>query len=88
LTPRESAAALAGACLFVGHDSGPMHLAAAMGVRCIGLFGNENLPAKWHPWGEHHLVLRDTQGVRHIGVDAVAQATLDGLGPMREPSVA
>jgi heptosyltransferase-3 len=88
LTPRESAAALEGACLFVGHDSGPMHLAAAMGVRCIGLFGNENLPAKWHPFGEHHLVLRGAEGVRQIGVEAVAQATLHGLGSKRASSVA
>ncbi len=30
LTPRESAAAFGRAKLFVGHDSGPMHLAAAV----------------------------------------------------------
>jgi ADP-heptose:LPS heptosyltransferase len=25
--------------LFIGNDSGPIHLASALGVRCIGLFG-------------------------------------------------
>jgi heptosyltransferase-3 len=31
--------ALAGAALFIGNDSGPMHLAAALGTPCLGLFG-------------------------------------------------
>jgi heptosyltransferase-3 len=74
LTPRESAAALGRASLFIGHDSGPMHLAAAMGVRCIGLFGPNNPPGKWHPYGVGHLPLHDMRGVRHIGVSAVLDA--------------
>jgi heptosyltransferase-3 len=74
LTPRESAAAVAHATLFIGHDSGPMHLAAAMGVRCIGLFGNNNPPGKWHPYGQGHVPLHDMRGVRHIGVTDVDEA--------------
>ena len=35
LTPRESAAAFARAQLFLGHDSGPMHLAASVGTPCV-----------------------------------------------------
>ena len=34
LLPRESAGALRRASLFIGHDSGPMHLAAALGITC------------------------------------------------------
>jgi heptosyltransferase-3 len=74
LTPRESAAALGQAKLFIGHDSGPMHLAAAMGVRCIGLFGPNNPPGKWHPYGAGHLPLHDMRGVRHICVADVLNA--------------
>ena len=80
LKPRESAAALAGARLFIGHDSGPMHLAAAMGVPCIGLFGNNNLPGKWHPFGSRHVVLRDMRGVRYNTVEKVVQVALEQLG--------
>ena len=71
LSPRESAAALAHAQLFIGHDSGPMHLAAAMGVPCIGLFGPNNPPGKWHPYGPGHCPLHDMRGVQHITVDEV-----------------
>jgi len=90
LKPRESAAAVEGAALFIGHDSGPMHLAAAMGVRCVGLFGNNNPPAKWHPYGPANTALHDMRGVRHITVTQVAQvaqAKLAQLPAMTVPSV-
>lgn len=35
----ESAVAIQGSVAFVGNDSGPLHLAAALGVRVVGLFG-------------------------------------------------
>jgi len=57
LTPRESAAALERAKLYLGHDSGPMHLAAAVGTKCVAIFAARNLPAVWFPYGEgHHVV--------------------------------
>lgn len=71
LSPRETAAAVAGARVFVGHDSGPMHLAASVGVPCIGLFGNYNRPKSWHPYGDHHLPIHDMRGVQAIEVDEV-----------------
>jgi heptosyltransferase III len=57
LTPRESAAALARARLFLGHDSGPMHLAAAVGTRCVALFAARNIPRQWFPYGHGHRIL-------------------------------
>jgi ADP-heptose:LPS heptosyltransferase len=57
LTPRESAAALARAQLFVGHDSGPMHLAAAVGTPCVAIFAARNIPRQWFPYGKQHRVL-------------------------------
>ncbi len=57
LTPRESAAALAEATLFVGHDSGPMHLAAAVGTRVLAVFAARNLPRQWFPYGAGHRVV-------------------------------
>ncbi len=57
LTPRESAACFAQARLFLGHDSGPMHLAAAVGTPCVVLFAARNIPRVWFPHGPHHRVL-------------------------------
>jgi ADP-heptose:LPS heptosyltransferase len=57
LTPRESAAAFARARLFLGHDSGPMHLAAAVGTPCVAIFAARNLPRQWFPYGPAHRIL-------------------------------
>lgn len=43
------AAALAGARLFVGNDSGPAHMAAALGRPSVVIFGSSS-SAIWGPW--------------------------------------
>lgn len=57
LTPRETAAVLARARLFVGHDSGPMHLAAAVQTPCVAVFAARNIPRVWFPYGPRHRVV-------------------------------
>ena len=57
LSPRESAAAFARARIFIGHDSGPMHLAAAVQTPCVAIFAARNRPRTWFPYGEQHRVL-------------------------------
>jgi heptosyltransferase-3 len=57
LTPRESAAVLAHARVFVGHDSGPMHLAAAVQTPCVAIFAARNKPRVWFPYGKQHRVV-------------------------------
>lgn len=57
LSPRQSAAVMRRAHVFLGGDGGPMHLAAAAGVRCVALFGAYNRPNEWHPLGPQHSVL-------------------------------
>ncbi len=43
--------------IFVGHDSGISHLAAAVGARCVLLFGPTD-PRVWGPVGDHVTILR------------------------------
>jgi ADP-heptose:LPS heptosyltransferase len=74
LTPRESAAVLSRCNLLVCHDSGPMHLAASQGTRCVALFGNFNRPRQWFPYGRDHVVIHESNGVSHIGVERVADS--------------
>ncbi len=57
LTPRETAAVYARAGVFLGHDSGPMHLAAAVGTPCVAVFSARGLPRRWFPYGSRHRVL-------------------------------
>jgi len=57
LTPRETAAVLERAALFVGHDSGPMHLSASVGTSCVVIFSSRNKPGEWYPFGNRHRLL-------------------------------
>jgi ADP-heptose:LPS heptosyltransferase len=56
LSVRESGAVLERMHVFIGHDSGPMHLAAAVGTPCAAIFSARNLPGTWFPYGPAHRV--------------------------------
>jgi ADP-heptose:LPS heptosyltransferase len=60
-----AAACLSHARLFIGNDSGLMHLAAATGVPTLGLFGpsDERL---YGPWGPHARALRGPRSFEHF----------------------
>jgi ADP-heptose:LPS heptosyltransferase len=57
LEVRTSGAVLERARIFIGHDSGPMHLSASSGVPCVGIFSSRDLPDIWYPHGEHNRIL-------------------------------
>jgi heptosyltransferase-2 len=56
-TLREMTAVLKHCTLFVGIDSGPMHVAAATGVTVVALFGAGEYE-RFKPWGPNHEVIR------------------------------
>jgi heptosyltransferase-1 len=72
--------------LFIGGDTGPMHLAAALKVPVAAIFGPTN-PARNGPYGTRSIVLRNPasatsharraqpdEGLLEIGVEAVVDA--------------
>src|SRR5687768_61714 len=67
------AAAIARCTLFLGHDSGISHLAAAAGTRCVLLFGPTD-PAIWAPANPHVQIIRAPSGdLATIDVETVAR---------------
>ena len=42
--------------MLISNDTGPMHIAAAQGVKTIGLFG-PNLPIRWGPFGKWNIAV-------------------------------
>lgn len=59
LTLRQMAALMKGCQVFFGCDTGPSHLAAAVGVPVVSLFSAANDAAVWKPWGDKVKVLTD-----------------------------
>lgn len=56
LTPRQSALVIDQARLFMGHDSGPMHLAASVGTPAVCVFSTHAKPGVWFPQGPRHRI--------------------------------
>jgi len=76
------AAVLSQCSLFIGNDSGITHLAAALGVPTIALFGPTD-PYVWGPRGKKVFIARevieDGSGWKWAGTDTVLKAALDFL---------
>jgi heptosyltransferase-3 len=68
LSLKELGALAARAKLFIGVDSMPMHLAAAMGVPTVALFGPSS-EVVWGPWNVEQRVVTTTHSCRPCGVD-------------------
>jgi ADP-heptose:LPS heptosyltransferase len=67
LNVRQSVALMQGMAFYVGNDTGSMHLAAAAGLRCVGIFAAQDWPGRWAPMGQGHHILRvkiDCEGCR------------------------
>ncbi len=61
---------LAGCAAFVGHDSGISHLAAALGLPTLALWGN-TVEEVWRPQGEQVTVVREVGGLAALSVARV-----------------
>jgi heptosyltransferase-3 len=97
LSLKELAALAARARLFVGVDSAPMHIAAAMGTPTVGIFGPSG-DREWGPWdneggGRHRVVASLVHPCRPCGragcddskVSDCLVSLAGGAGPRRLP---
>lgn len=69
----ELAAELQGCARFVGHDSGITHLAAALGLSGVALWGASN-ERIWRPLGDAFVLLRHSDGIENLTVEMVFEA--------------
>ena len=58
LTIPELAELIRGARLYIGNDSGPMHLAAAVSTPTIAVWGSSD-SRRWRPWAVEHRVVQN-----------------------------
>ena len=57
---RQAAAALSRCRIYLGNDTGTMHLAASVGVPCVAIFSAIDWAGRWLPFGENHKIFRET----------------------------
>ena len=68
-TTLKQLAALSARCrMFIGVDTAPMHIAAAVGTPVLALFGPSG-EFNWGPWGKGHVVLKRDWECRPCGED-------------------
>ncbi len=58
LSIREAAAVLGECGLYLGNDTGTMHLAAAVGTPCVAVFSAADRNGQWEPFGQGHTFFR------------------------------
>ena len=83
LTLKALAALLKRCDFLVSCDSGPVHIAAAVGTPVVVLFGSKDpgsKPARWGPYGERHIIIQKDrledispqevfEAIRHAHID-------------------
>ena len=62
---RELATLSRSARLFIGSDTGPLHLAAAVGTPCVGLYG-PTIPGRCGPYGNIHRIVQPDGSIRLV----------------------
>jgi heptosyltransferase-1 len=65
--------------LFIGGDTGPLHLAAALRVPVLGIYGPTD-PARNGPYGTRSIVLRSPESVTSHARRAAADEAMLGIG--------
>ena len=85
LTISQLAAALARLTVFVSNDTGPMHVAAAVGTSVVELLGRLT-PNAYVPIGQHHRIML-TPSVRDISLEEVYRATQELLASTRTEKI-
>jgi len=74
------------ACLFVGCDSGPLHLASAVGTPSVALFGPKD-PRVYGPYNPRHRIVYKADGTGNGSMEAITvedafRAAVDLVGPL------
>ena len=75
----DSAAFLKEASLFTGIDSGAMHLAAAVGTKCVGVFGNTD-PMQVGPMPLHKHIIVKKENISDVEASDIVGKVLEAAG--------
>jgi ADP-heptose:LPS heptosyltransferase len=78
-----SAAVLEECDVYLGNDTGVMHLAASVGTPCVAIFSGRDFPGLWEPIGSGHRILRhetDCEGCMLVECKTERMRCLTAIG--------
>lgn len=58
LNIRQGIAAMKNCVMYLGNDTGTLHMAVTSGIPCIGIYSSRDYPGNWYPYGNGHIVFR------------------------------
>jgi len=70
----QTAAILARAKAYCGNDTGCMHLAALLGIRCVAIFSARDVKGLWYPMGNGHVVIQEDVECRSCQLETCLQS--------------
>ena len=79
LTISESAELIRKCNIYIGNDTGIMHLAAMVGTVCLTIFSSRDYPGLWEPFGDNHVSIRkniDCEGCMLVECNKLNNACL------------
>lgn len=71
---------------YIGIDGGVLHIAAALGLKCVGLY-NDNKKLLWYPWTPSQVTLSAKLSYTISPVEVVDALDKLGFAKQREPKV-
>jgi ADP-heptose:LPS heptosyltransferase len=87
LDVRAAGVALKRCQLYLGNDTGTMHLAAAAGVRCVAIFSSRERPGLWYPAGPGNRVFRSEIDCEGCGLKVCVTRNIECLRRIAPQSV-
>jgi heptosyltransferase-3 len=87
LSVREAGMALKRCLIYLGNDTGTMHLAAAAGVPCVAIFSSRERPGLWFPAGSGNRVFRSEIDCEGCGLKICITRNIECLRRIHPASV-
>ncbi|MEY2480198.1 MAG: hypothetical protein QOI04_1125 [Verrucomicrobiota bacterium] len=84
---RAAGVALKNCLLYLGNDTGTMHLAAAAAVRCVAVFSSRERPGVWYPAGSDNRVFRSEIDCEGCGLKVCITRDIECLRHIDSQSV-
>lgn len=75
LSLRETVALMRHVVIYVGNDTGIMHIAAACGVRIVEIRGDDKVEystERFHPWGVEYTILQPKNAIKCKDINSIA----------------